>query len=41
MAKEICKTCQHCKPSYKCGICELTGRKVKTTKEGCEQWRPK
>ena len=39
--KEICKNCTHCKPTYKGGLCEKTGKKTKLTKEGCEDWRPK
>ena len=38
--KEICKNCEHAKPTYKGQICELTQKK---TKQGstCENWRKK
>ena len=38
--KEICKNCIHAQQSYKCIICEMTGKKTKTTST-CEDWRPK
>lgn len=38
--KEICKNCGGCKPTYKGGICEKTGKKTKLTGT-CEDWRPK
>ena len=41
MAKEICKNCDHCKPTYKGGMCEITQKKVNMSKGTCEDWRPK
>ena len=38
--KEICKNCGRCRPTYKGGICEKTGKKTKLTGT-CEDWRPK
>ena len=38
--KQICKNCGGCRPSYKGGICEKTGKKTKLTGT-CEDWRPK
>ena len=38
--KEICKNCGSCKPTYKGGICEKTGKKTKLSGT-CEDWRPK
>lgn len=38
--KEICKNCGGCRPTYKGGICEKTGKKTKLTGT-CEDWRPK
>ena len=38
--KEICKNCAHCKPSYKSGVCEITGKKTKQ-KDTCENRRAK
>ncbi len=40
MAKEICKNCMHCKPTYKGGACELTKKKVKLS-GSCENYWPK
>ena len=40
MTKEICKNCVHAKPSYKCSICEIAGKKVKQ-QDSCENWRKK
>lgn len=39
--KRICKNCNHCKPTYKGGLCEVTDKKTKLNKEGCEEWKPK
>jgi hypothetical protein len=39
--KETDKTCKHCSPSYKGGVCELKkGKKVKLS-ECCEKWEGK
>ena len=38
--KETCKNCAHCKPSYKSGVCEITGKKTKQSAT-CESWRAK
>ncbi len=38
--KEVCKNCGHCKPTYKGGICEVKGKKVKLSGT-CERWWPK
>ena len=35
--QETCKTCEHCKPTYKGGACELKGKRVKMTGT-CEKW---
>lgn len=39
--KEICKNCDHCKPTYKGGYCEKTGKKVSMSKGTCDSWSPK
>ena len=39
--KEICKNCIHCKPTYKGGCCEKTGKKVNMSKGTCDEWRGK
>lgn len=36
--KEMCKNCSRCKPSYKGGICERTGKKVKYTSVCVHFW---
>ena len=36
--KEICKNCEHCKPTYKGGRCEVKNKKVKL-QGTCEDWR--
>lgn len=38
--KEVCKTCTHCKPTYKGGYCEQSGKKVKLAGT-CQEWRAK
>ena len=38
--KEICKNCESCRPSYKGGVCERNGKKVKLS-GSCEYWNPK
>ena len=38
--KEICKNCDHCKPTYKGGRCEIKGKKVKM-QGSCDDWSPK
>ena len=38
--KEICKNCDKCKPTYKGGICQKTGKKTKLSGT-CEDWRAK
>ena len=38
--KEICKNCDHCKPTYKGQLCEV--KKKKTGQQAtCDEWRPK
>lgn len=39
--KEICQNCANCRPSYKGGKCSETGKKVKITKDTCDNWRPR
>lgn len=39
--KEICRNCQHCKPTYKGGRCEITGKKVVMIKGTCDRWTEK
>lgn len=41
MAKEICKNCGHCKPTYKGGFCEKDGKKVNMSKGTCDAFIPK
>ena len=38
--KGICKNCEHCKPTYKGGHCEIKGKKVKLAGK-CEDFRTK
>lgn len=38
--KEICKNCEHYKPTYKGGRCEVKEKKVKQ-KDTCDRWWPK
>lgn len=38
--KEICKNCEHCRPTYKGVHCEKKGKKVKT-QGTCEDFWPK
>jgi hypothetical protein len=38
--KEVCKNCEHAKPTYKGNQCELTRKRVKTT-HTCENFREK
>lgn len=38
MNKGTCKTCASCSPSYKGGVCQRTGKKVKYSAT-CEEWR--
>jgi AcrR family transcriptional regulator len=38
--KQTCKDCEHCKPTYKGGMCELKRKKVKLSGT-CEDWRKK
>lgn len=38
--KEICKNCEHCKPTYKGSLCEITGKKTKQ-QSTCEKWNNK
>lgn len=40
MAKEICKNCGHCKPTYKGQYCDLKQKKVKRDST-CDKWRAK
>lgn len=39
--KKTCKNCDHCKPTYKGGYCDQTGKKVRQQDEGCKKWREK
>ena len=36
--KEVCKNCIHCKETYRAGYCERKKKRVKRTKETCEEW---
>lgn len=38
--REICKNCEHAKPTYKGIVYEMTGKRVKTT-SSCDDWRDK
>ena len=40
MKKEICKNCEHCKPTYKGFVCDMRGKKTKG-QGTCERWWPK
>lgn len=38
--KEICKNCEHCKPTYKGSRCDIKDKKVRQ-QDTCESWWPK
>ena len=43
--QETCKTCEHCKPTYKGGACELKGKRVKycfysEVSQKSDVWKP-
>ena len=38
--KEICRNCEHCRPTYKGLYCEVKKKKTKQ-RDTCEHWGPK
>lgn len=39
--KEICKNCEHCKPTYKSYYCDQDKSKKTRLQDTCEKWERK
>lgn len=40
-AKDTCRTCAHCGPSYKGGYCNISGKTVRYGKDACSRYQKK